>query len=86
MLILSQLHKVSPAAQFVSQIQILRTTSNLTDLNYCMQFRFIHLFATDVSCAPVVEESNLPSLGYIIIDEVQFFVIFMCKVHGVTVP
>jgi hypothetical protein len=86
LLILPQLHEVSPPAQFIAEIQILRVASDLTQLNHCVILRFIDLLAADVGSSPGIEKAYFTSLSDIKVDEIQLFVVFIGEIHGVAVP
>ena len=86
LLILTQLHEVSPAAEFVAKIQILRVTSDLAQLDHSVVFRLVDLLAADVGCSPSVEEADFAPFCHVIVDKIQLFVVFISEIHGVAVP
>lgn len=86
LLILPQLHEVSPSAQFIAEIQILRVACDLAQLNDCVILRFVDLLAADVSSAPGIEKADFTSLCDVKVYEIQLFVVFIGEIHGVAVP
>ena len=86
LLILSEFDEIPPSAKFVAEVEILRTSANLAKLDDGVIFRLKDLLSSDVSCPPFIEEAYFPSLGYIIVNKIELFEIFMSEIHGVAVP
>jgi hypothetical protein len=81
LLILSEFDEIPPSAQFVTEVEILRTSTYLAKLDDGVIFRLKDLLSSDVSCPPVIEEAYFSSLGNIIVNKIELFEIFMSEIH-----
>lgn len=83
---LSELHEISPSAEFVPNVQILSAADKFADLDHCMTLGLCDLLLSQVGSPPGIVKADLSPLGNVEIDEIKFFVILMREIHRLAVP
>lgn len=85
-LVLAEFNEVSPSAHFVSQHEVLPGLSKSCQFHRRVHLRLMLLDFLEKGVPPSEVELDFPSLHDVEVNEIEFLVILMSEVHGVSVP